>query len=211
MKTQQKWRLGTSRAMTFVELLVTLALTVLVVSTVIVTLAGGFRVWERLQGAGRQGQWMQVAVDQFHRDLHNVSRFQPIPFEGRYDACSFPTLVFTDQANGDPVVELGAVSYFLDSATHVLCRSRIPYRRLRQAGDRPACAPVLQEVTRLRFSYYVAESEGTAHRWVEHWSSPEPPLAVKMQISYDDASTARSAVQTLVVALPLANWMVSTP
>lgn len=211
---QRKWSINFAKrnvAMTLVELLVTLALSVLVVATVLVTLVGGFRVWERLQGSGRQGQWVQVAFDQLHRDLHNVSRFERIPFEGSHDTCSFPALIVTDQANGDRVAELGAVSYFLDSAQHVLCRSQVPYRRLRQAGDREACAPVLQEVTRLTFSYYVAESDGAAHHWTEHWSSPEPPLAVKMQISYHDASIPHPVVQTLMVTLPLANWMAPTP
>ena len=191
--------------MTLVELLVTLALSALVIAAVIVTLVGGFRVWERIQGEGRQRQWLQIAFDQVRRDLVNVRRFQPVEFDGTYDMVSFPAIVSADAADGERLEELGVVSYFLDQTHHQLCRSQTPYRRLRRARLRSGCVPVLQEVNRLRWSYYGPELHGTTSQWVEHWSAPEPPLAVKMQIGYDDATTKRSATETLVIALPLVN------
>lgn len=198
-------RIAARRAMTLVELLVTLALSALVLATVIATLVGGFRVWERLQGQGRQSQWVHVAFDQIRRDLHNVRRFQRIPFEGAYEEFSFPAMVSSEGAEGERVAELGAVRYYLDATHQRLCRSQTLYRHLRHARARETCAAVLQGVERLRVAYYRADFENQTFRWVERWSAPEVPLAVKIQISYHDASTTQMVAQTLIVALPLAS------
>jgi len=197
-------RIAARRAMTLVELLITMALSALVLATVIATLAGGLSLWERLQGQGRQSQWVQVAFDQIRRDLHNVQRFQRIPFEGTYEEVSFPAMISSEGAEGERVVELGAVRYYMDSTQRRLCRSQAAYRHLRDARARETCAPVLQGVERLRMTYYLADREHETFRWVEHWSAPEVPLAVKMQISYHDASTMQLVARTLIVALPLA-------
>lgn len=198
-------RIAARRAMTLVELLVTLALSALVLATVIATLIGGFRIWERIQAQGRRSQWAHVAFDQIRRDLHNMRRFRRIPFEGTYEEFSFPAMVSSEGAQGEPVVELGAVTYYLDATQRRLCRSETPYRHLRNAGARARCTPVLEGVERWRVMYYIADRESQASRWVERWSAPEVPLAVKMQISYHEASTTPLVDRTLIVALPLAS------
>ncbi|MBI4323251.1 MAG: hypothetical protein HY596_03135 [Candidatus Omnitrophica bacterium] len=189
--------------MTLVELLVTLVLFALIAATLAATFAGGLQVWERFQTSGTREPWLQVAFDQFRRDLHGARRFQPIPFQGAYDALSFPALVSTAAETGD-YQELGRVGYFWDGARRRLCRSHDPYRRLAHAGLKDTCEAVISDITRLHLSYYAWDPAEETYDWSSSWSAAEPPLAVKLELSYNEPSSRRPVTQSLIVQVPLA-------
>ena len=189
--------------LTLVELLVTVALVALAAGTAVATCAGGLRVWKRTQTHGLQGQWLQLASERLWRDLHNLRRFKPIPYEGTYDTLAFPTLIATTTPAGEPSAELGQMGYFLDEARQTLCRAQYPYRRLRASRLRDTCQPVLAGVTRLRFSYYAVNPENHTPEWLGDWSSTEPPLAIKVELRYREESTREPVTQTWMVRLPL--------
>ena len=187
--------------LTLVELLVTVALMALVAGACAATFAGGLRVWERLAALGARQAWVPVAFDEIRRDLHRVRRFKPIPFAGRYDRVSFPALVAAIGADGVEADEIGQRGYFFDSARRRLCQSAQPYRRLRHDRLTDACSPVLTDVERVRMSYYGVDPDSGVNGWSGSWSGPEPPLAVKIEVTPEarDAET-----QTLLVQLPAA-------
>lgn len=196
--------------LTLVEMLVTMSLLVLIAATVSATFSGGMRVWERLRGGPRE-QWTQVAFAQVRHDLQNLRRFAPIAFKGAYDEFSFPALVTAAPGTerraledaAEPVPELGRAGYFFDSSRKQLCRAQHPYRLLRRARLRDACSPVIMDVERVRFSYYAQERLTKGYAWSSHWSSEEPPLAVKLEIGYRDPLTRQSVTEALVFPVPL--------
>ena len=197
-----RWRDG--RGLTLVELLVVVALMALIAGTVGATFAGGFRVWERLQAHGTQAQWIALAFDQFRRDVRALRQFTPIQLAGDYDTLSFPSVVPLGTVGEMDVEEMGRIGYFFDSARQRLCRSLQPYRLARRARVRDACAPVLTQVERLRFSYYGVQPDDHTLGWSSAWSSKQPPMAVKLEMRYADPATQQRRTDSLVVPLSVA-------
>ena len=74
-----------TRGFTFVELLVTTSLMALVGAATVAALSGGVRVWERARESAGGGRSSLVAFDRLRRDVRNVRRFTPVPFDGAYD------------------------------------------------------------------------------------------------------------------------------
>lgn len=199
---------------TLVELLVTSALLALMAGAVVATLAGALKVWQRAEDRGTNDQWVQVAFHQVRQDLQNVRRFKPIPFEGDYESFSFPTVITRSTAPETEVEALGERGYFFDWNRRNLCRSEHPYQGLRRVRLTDSCSPVLTGLDRLRFSYYGFDPHTNTYDWSATWSSPEPPVAVKMEIRRPGPSPRPNpgrgspqqppATHTLVVYLPLA-------
>ena len=53
---------------------------------------------------------------------------------------------------------------------------------------------------RLRFGYFGIEPDTTEAKWLEHWSAPYAPLAVKIALLVGD-NVGRAASHTTVIAL----------
>ncbi len=193
------------RGFTIVELLVSLALIALVGGTVVATFAGGIRVWERLQAQGSQDQWFEVAFEQFRHDLRNMRRFQLVPIKGAYDRISFPAIVESDTTDGRTVGEIGELGYFFNSSRRMLCRAGHPYRTLRYQRLTDDCHPVVTGVDRVQLSFYKYDEETRQGDWSSSWEEETPPLAVKLELGYQDRSTRRMITQSLVVHVPLAD------
>ena len=192
---------------TFVELLVALALLTLVGGAIAATLSGGLSIWERAQTAGARDQELQVAVAQLQHELHGVRRFAPLPFEGEYDAVSFPALVAVERPEeaeaDDPV--LGRLGYFFDSGRRRLCRASADYRDARATRLKDACDPLLTGVERVRFSYYGWDAASAGYGWVSDWSAPAPPLAVRIELGWRQVAGGPLTSQTVLVRVPIAN------
>ena len=201
--------------LTFIEMLVALALLTLVAGAIAATLSGGLSVWQRAQTVGTRDQELQVAFLQLQHDLHGARRFAPIPFEGAYDAVSFPALVTTErplpraqakdprQAEEEDMV-LGRLGYFFDSGHRCVCRSSFEYRDVRLKRVKDACRPLLTDVERARFAYYGWDDASAGYGWVSNWCSPAPPLAVKIEVGWRRVATQPLASDTLLVRLPIA-------
>lgn len=197
------------RGLTLIELLITLVLFALVAGTLAATFAAGGSVWQRMRTSGVRDQWLQVGFDQLRRDVHHAHRFGPIPFAGSYDLVSFPALVpmETEAAGDDSALqerEVGRIGYYWDGARHRLCRSQQPYRVLARVRLKDDCQAALSDITRLRFAYYTFDPESETYDWSKSWSGPEPPLAVKVDVTYDDEATRKAVTQSVVIQIPVA-------
>ena len=62
------------------------------------------------------------------------------------------------------------------------------------------CQPVLEHVTRVRFTYLGQREAGEAAEWSGRWESDRLPLAVKMELTVQSGEKD-SSTQTLLVAL----------
>ncbi|MBI3324650.1 MAG: hypothetical protein HYZ92_05160 [Candidatus Omnitrophica bacterium] len=179
----------------------TVSLLSMVALAVTAMIAGGLRVWQRAQARGSGREAIQIAADQLRRDLRSARRFKPVGFEGEYDRLVFPAMVL-GPASEEP--ELGRMAYFVDWAHQRLCRSQTPYPKVRQESITQRCASVLGQVRRVRFSYYDYDPGTGRGEWVGSWSSEEPPLAVKLEIGYDEQASRQLLTNTVVVPLPIA-------
>jgi type II secretory pathway component PulJ len=194
---------------TFVEMLIAAALLATVGLAVFALLAGGLQIWERLQQQAAREIEVQLALEQMRRDLVHQRPFRPIGFEGSYDEVSFPALVpvtYRDRSSGKEweSQEIGQVAYRWDSLRQALVRSETPYRLLRRRSAREGARWVLAQLRRMQLSYGSAKADRPGVEWSSRWESPEPPLAVKIEVEYWDEATQRTRSQTVVVPIPIA-------
>ena len=167
-------------------------------------LSGGIRVWQRAADIGRHRQAVLVSLVQMRRDLQNVQTFSPLPFEGAYDQFAFASLG-RERLDDEGPPELGRLGYFLDERSQIVCRSFVPYRLMKQVRLTDRCQAVLEDVTRLRFSYFGSPEGEDAVGWSGRWASPHSPLAVKVDLTVQRGSqslASQSAVISLIGAIP---------
>ena len=138
---------------TFVELLVTMALMTFIVGVTTSVLMGGLRVWERVADYGSGEQAAVITFERARRDLRSARTFTLIPFDGRYDRFSF-TAVGWDRADQEGPKELGRLGYYHDHRSKTLCRTFVPYRRMKRVRLKDECEVVLDDVTRIRLRYF---------------------------------------------------------
>jgi hypothetical protein len=182
-----------------VELLVTTSLMALVGGATVASLSGGMKVWKRASQFGVAKESMLIACDWLRRDLQNIRRFAPVPFEGAYDRYTFAT-VAQDASDDRALPEIGQFGYFVDAPHRQLCRSFVPYRLMRQVRLTDRCQGVLDNVSRVRFSYFGTTTKQGRPEWRASWDMAEPPLAVKAELSAQDPGQEATS-HTIVVRL----------
>lgn len=195
---------GKASGFSLIELLVAISLIALVGGTVTALVTAGGRVWARVRAHGTHAAWTETIFEQVRRDVHRARRFSEIPFKGTYEEVSFPVLISSETEDGTPYEQLGRLGYYFDSYHRQLCRSEQSYLLIRRTRMRESCEPVLTGVERVRFRYYALNADLHAYEWSTGWDAQEPPLAVKMEIRYDDQSDEERPAQALVVRLPIA-------
>jgi len=194
------------RGWTLLETLVALALVAFVGMATFSMVAGGFRLWERLREDGVQQRHVWLALEQMRQDLGRSRPFLPIPFKGTYDKISFPgpvPVVFQDPRSGQQweAEEMGEIAYTWDSLQGFLHRSQIPYRFLRRHAVHEKGKVVSEGLRRIRFSYGKPIPGGGAMEWRSLWEEEEWPMAVKIEVEYQDGQTQRIETWHLVVPL----------
>lgn len=197
-------RRAASAGLTLVELLVAVALLSVVAAAAIGMIGGGLSVWQRARDHAVFDQSLLLALESVRRDLHNVQPFRMIAFEGTYDTLSFPVLLEAGTIEETRVREVGQRGYYLDSGRRILCRGQVPYRRARATSWKTTCQPLATGVERVRFWYYAPDPTTGRYAWVGVWSSPEPPLAVKIELGTRRSPGEPATTRTLIVHLPIA-------
>lgn len=181
------------RGFTLVEVLLSASLVAFMGATVVGLIMGGLRVWQRTDTLGTRDAWVQVAFDQWRRELRSMAHFKPIAFTGAYDGCTFAS------THHDT---LEATRYYFDSARRQLCRTRQPYPQWRARREVP-CAPLLQDVQQIRFSYYAPRTETGGGTWTSAWTEADaPPQAVKLTVTYQPAGGRTPLTYESLVFLP---------
>jgi hypothetical protein len=95
--------------------------------------------------------------------------------------------------------EIGRLGYYLDDRRHVLCRSFVPYDRMRVRRLKDQCHTVLEGVVRCRFSYFGPNEEDGAVQWAPRWRTPQPPWAMKAELTVEEQG--RQVSQSLLISL----------
>ena len=189
---------------TLVELLVAMCLVVLVTGATAAVLSAGFRVWERVQSQWEMGSETEGIFLSVGRAVHNMHPFKKIPFEGEYDAFSFPMLVRMKVHGGPEYDEIGRVGFFFNSSTGSLCRSNHSYRGLSGSSVRAPDEIIITGVQRLRFSYLTLDAVSGAYTWSDSWKDVKPPRAVKVDVTYQLKATGETVNRSDVIEIPCA-------
>lgn len=188
------------RAFTLVELLVTASLMALVAGATVSALAGGLRVWERSVQFGTHHEAALIAFSEMKRELMNARRFALLKFEGKTDQCAFAAAKPVGAEEGDPAV-LGRLGFFLDRREHLLCRSFVPYPRVKSQRLTDHCQIVLEGVRRVRFRFFGRDDASGAVGWHDRWEAADPPMAVQADVTVG-ADGDEESTHSFVVVLP---------
>lgn len=167
---------------TFVEMLITLTLMVVVAGVLTGVISGGYRVWARTAAYGTEEQASIVAFEQLRHDLQGLRPFALVPFRGSYDGFTAAAAGRRAGSNLKAPKEVGRLAYQLRDREGVLCRSFIPYRLSERIGKRDQCEVALQGVQRIRFEYFGAARPGEPGRWSSSWDADTLPTAVKVSV-----------------------------
>ena len=173
-----------SLGLTFVELMVALSLIGMVGAAALAVFSGGFRIWQQGETLGVRDRQIHLVMEQMRRELVSMRKFAPLPVKGEYDQLSFAGMVpvpYKREQQEFDVPEVARIAYVFDSGRKLLSRSAHSYRTTRRFGARDRLRPLLEEVSRVRFSYYAPDSDGQGS-WSGSWDSPGLPLAVKVEI-----------------------------
>ncbi len=189
---------------TLIELLITVTLVSLIGATGVAAVSGCLRVWGKVSAHGDTTSWAEVTFEGIRRDLHNIKTFTPIAFDGEYDAIRFPTVVRSALSNGEEISEIGQAGYYFDSQHRRLCRAQFPYRLMRRIHFKDQCDAVMNNVSRVRFSYFRPKTDTSEGGWGSSWEAAEPPIAVKVEVNYDERTVGKVSPQVLLVHVPLA-------
>ena len=95
------------KGFTLVELLVALSLMAVVGGVIVATFSGGAGVWERVQCQGTQEQNLLISFEEIKKSFHNMKPFKPIPFVGKLESFSFPTLLSNPYEPNSDLLEPG--------------------------------------------------------------------------------------------------------
>lgn len=169
------------------ELLVVSVLLAVVSFTSYAGLAGGVRVWRRVDASVKDVE-LAMAWRRIQKDVVNIVPFRAIGFAGARTQIAFPGLVIVIGKEGWTHEEVGRIRYLFDALNHQLCREAITYAEL--ANGVTDCRPVISSVKDVAFSYFgQKEGPGTTGGWSTAWEEEKgkAPMAIRMAITVDES------------------------
>lgn len=172
----------TRAGFTLIELLVVVSILAIVATAIFTTMAGGIRIWKRIDQSAYQTEVM-LTWKGLKKDLRNFFPFQPVGFYGGEKEIAFPGLLIVEPETEGATnrhQEIARVRYYFDPDLKCLCKSKSPYRILVQ-GVKEECQRLISQIEDLAFSYYSkGEGEGS---WNTSWNKENPPLALRLTIN----------------------------
>jgi prepilin-type N-terminal cleavage/methylation domain-containing protein len=196
-------RLTCRAGFTLIELLVAMSLMVVAFATVGGVLVGGSRVWQRMQCGGTQETELVIAFDQMRRGLQGYRVFTPVPFDGRYDRVSFPSLVRAETEEGKEFREPGRTSFYFDRRRGTLCRSVTSYREMKRVRAEDRCEVLAENIEKFNLKYYHYDPERKSFQWNGSWQEPQPPVSVMVEIHYRDVCSREKSKKNFQISIPV--------
>jgi len=163
----------------------------------------GIRVVERVTSTVREED-LNIFFEKFSRDLQNSFPYIGIPFEGVKDKLAFATTIQTVPELGFNQ-GIGRVRYFYDRSERAIHRAQEHMSQVFEEEESKS-TPVLNGVFSLNFKYYEYVPGENAYKWTEERKSTEEktsvvkgkiPVAVKIQLEFDDEGKKRSVTRTI--------------
>ena len=143
---------------------------------------------------------ISIVFEKFSRDLQNSFQYAGILFQGGGDKVAFATTVrAAPKLGGDHGI--GRITYFYDSNDHALSRRQQDLNQIYKEKEGEA-VPFLRHIAKLKFTYYTYARAYKEYQWKEEWDETETkklPLAVKVELEFDDTGQQRTITRTIAV------------
>lgn len=187
---------------TLVELLVSLSLVTVIFAALMATFYGGMQVWDRSECMQTQGSNLQLAFEKMRKDIRNSLTFNLIETEGRYDEFVFATKLPLETTEDLNDFQIGRVAYYLDKQSRVLCRSAVAFKDMRRQKIKAECQILAEGIDRVRFKYYLEDTEEGEAKWKGSLREDERPSVVRIETRYTDDCSGEEVEKNYDVLLP---------
>jgi prepilin-type N-terminal cleavage/methylation domain-containing protein len=177
-----------------IELLIVTMILSVVSLAVFSTFSSGLEIWHRINRKTTNEE-LVIFCHRLRIDLSNSFKFTGIDFIGREDKLEFASLVNFPALTTKSV---GQVIYELDEYNHALVRIKKDYSAI-YTGQEARPEQVLQSIKNIQFQYYFFDPKTKEYAWQDEWLKKELPLAVKLEVEFDDEEIRHKFVQTFGV------------
>lgn len=203
-----RYPLSANQAFTLIELMIAASLIGLIGLAILVTFAGGFRVYDRVQSYGATQAEVFLSLEEMEKNLRNTFPLSTIGFEGGSQRIAFPAVIETLKTVEDEqfaVPSVGKFVYYLDDGDEETKTLKSEQQNYSQAGGQVTTSgeeQTLASVKDVKFSYYSLDEAGQKNIWKDAWSKEEEdlPKAVKIELTFNDGS--RDVVLVRAVWIP---------
>ncbi len=197
--------LKNKKGLTFIELfLATIMLSVLSIA-LYGMLSNGITIWQKVNQETPQID-INLFVQKLEIELRNCVYLKKIPFAGRENMLSFPSLVNVPASESGFSQGMGKVMYLYDEQEKAIKRKYIDYRLLNSLKG-PAERVLVNNVQELRFAYYFFSRDKQQFFWADSWPPPDVkeaisiyPQALRFTMVLDMGKTTQ--IRTKTVNIP---------
>lgn len=180
---------------TFAEMLIVTVMMAVISLAIYAALSNGVRIWQRVN-QNNPNEDLIIFLDKFSRDLRNSFKFTGISFIGEEDQLEFTTLVNSTNLK---IKTVGKVSYRYSTTSETLIRQQKDFSQAYLGSNTPT--QKLDGVVSLQFKYYLFDTEIGEYYFTERWSKTQSPLAVRIELEFNDGTKNRKITKT--VSLPV--------
>ncbi|MFH2137147.1 MAG: prepilin-type N-terminal cleavage/methylation domain-containing protein [Candidatus Omnitrophota bacterium] len=184
--------INNKKGFTFLEMLMSAAMTAVLAVTLYGMLANGLKVWTVVNRESPQLD-RSLFFESITEELSNSFEFAGIEFTGDQISFSFPALMKVSGREDGFYEEIGLVRYFYDKNDKNINKQQVSYQQLHQM-KKTESREKMKEVESFSLSYYFYDKEKDTFFWSSVWppEMPEPtktiglPQAVHIEMSFKD-------------------------
>ncbi|MCP4650251.1 MAG: hypothetical protein GY853_09270 [PVC group bacterium] len=188
---------------TFVEMLMSTAMSVVLAIVLYVMLSNGIKVWQLVTRDSPQID-VNLFFERITEELQNGFAFSDQALTGGETEFTFSTVLKSGPGWEDYFESVaGRVSYSYDEQEKTLHRKEVDYQRL-FSKHKPIARQLLEEVQSFSLQYYFYDQEKETFFWSSIWPPLELesmqtvfPLAVKIKLAFVDNKTIEQRIKTI--------------
>lgn len=202
---------------TLIELLLAVTLMMTVAASCVSVFSMGIQIWKRSQGQSITERKAILFLEKAGEELRNMAAIQSqgelglaqqalmresFAYEGTAVSIAFPVLIGPSESNPEKVPGFARARYWFSAGE--LCHGLESVSDLYLRKEAP-CRPVMTDLARAKFEYYVASGISGELGWSESWDGEAAPAAVRirLELKKDSKSQAPGKVYEKTFLIPV--------
>ena len=182
------------RALTFMELIVVMAIVSLIWMSIYVHMENGLKIWRKASSKSPR-QELDMFLEKFTSDLRSTFKFNGIGFKGKNDRLEFPALLYSQKLRNRSV---GEISYVYESGNKYLYRKKRDYSNIFDK-ENGLNANILRNVLSMKLLYYYYDKENKEFIWRDSSLEEVIPLAVRLELEVGDEKRQDKVTRTVLI------------
>jgi len=170
-----------SFGVTFIELLIVVAILSIISLAIYATFNNGIRIWQRVN-KNIVEEDLNIFFDKFARDLRNAVQFSGIHFSGRSERFEFATIINSRRLQK---ITVGEIIYSYEPSRQILEREERDFSQV-FSNEAGMIRQSLTEIESLKFQYYIYDKNKKEYVWEDECLTGALLLAVRIELEFKD-------------------------